>query len=147
MANPYLSSSLDPAQEAGFTNRRSAIDQSYKTGLAQTEFSRAQSQQQFGMDRDTLLRQYQQKRQGIPQTFNRRNMLRSGLHQRAISTGALDQLRALAQQNLQQQGTLGQFDLSRQSAESDRATSLAGLDYDRMAQLAQLAAQLRGMQP
>lgn len=96
-----------------FKSRRDQAGWSAGYGRDQNEYDRKIEAKQQSWNRDDLVRHYQQMRQKLPNAFNRRGVMNSGLYQKGLSDWAQDRTRDLQRQTtaatLKDQG----FDLAR----------------------------------
>lgn len=82
-----------------FNQRRNSAIWNYGYGKTQNDYERKLSGTQQGWQRADLIKQFTDARQKLPNQFNRRGIMNSGIYQKALGDFAADRTQALTRQN------------------------------------------------
>lgn len=130
---------LQPQQEVALQQQKNAAQNQYGSGLAQLNYQQGNAAADYGTNMADLTRQLKKMRESINPAYNQRGLLRSGLFRGALQENAQDAASRLAALNSAYQRQVGGFGINQQQLAGDLSANLAGIDQNRLAQLAQLA--------
>lgn len=135
---------LPAAFRTGMGTLANSANDQYKTGIANVEFQRGQTQAAQGIARGDLMRQFQKLREGMPASYNSRGLLGSGIWKQGLQNWSTDFQRAADVQNVGFQGQLGQVEQQRHAIEQARRMALAQIEAQKQMMIAQLSGKAFG---
>lgn len=136
---------LNPLDLVQYDTRGNQLRNQYGQGQAQNTYKRSQLDISHQRAVDQLGQQFYDFRQKIPGSFIGRGLLNSGLYSHALSEYSRKKLQGQNDLNLDYSGQVGGLDLEKLGLEQNLSGGLAGLEAEKQARRAQLAAQLREM--
>lgn len=134
---------LSPWEIAAYQTRVDQAKTGYDNELAQDAYRRSILGITTQRNRDQLGQRFDQARNNIPGGFARRGLFSSGLYKQALEDYGRSRLTAFDDLEFNYTTQLGQFDVDKQGTTNTYNTSLTGVEAEKAARRAQLAAQLR----
>lgn len=135
---------LNPDELASYSNQRRAAMSQRASGLAQVDRNESLANQGYNQNWQSMTRRFDQMRRGLPGSYMRRGLGRSGIYEdgrNQFNAGKQDAFGQLSNQWAAQQA---QFSGQRQYLMDNYTNSMLSIeDQDRMRR-AQIAAQLTG---
>lgn len=137
---------LTMTEQANIANQRRQANDLYGNSLANLEFQRGNALANQSLDTQNLTTQWDRTRERLPGGYAHRGLLNSGIYGQGLQNYATDRLSAFRNLQSKYQQQLGSYDLQKQQAVNQHASTFAGIDTTEQAARADLAAQLRGLQ-
>lgn len=131
---------------ANIENARNMATLQRSQGLANVDFQQGNAQQNYGISRDNLVRQFDQMRQSLPYQYNSRGLMNSGVYQQGLQNYADSRLRGLNQFDTQHQQNMAGFGLQKQQVEGSFKTAMDNAARAEAARRQATAAQIKAIQ-
>lgn len=131
---------------ANLQNQRDTGRLQYSQGLAGIQFQQGNAQQNYGISRDNLVRQFDQMREKLPFQYNARGLMNSGVFKQGLADYADNRVRGLNQFDTQHQQNMAGFGLQRQNLEGTWKQQQENIKRAEEARRAQVAAQIKAVQ-
>lgn len=131
---------------AQFQAQRDQLKDSYQQQRAAMDYQQGIADQNYGTQRTTLLRQFDQMRERLPYRYNARGVMNSGIYSQGLQDYANDRVRQINNFELGRQQQQGGFALQRNQLENQYQSGLSGVDQLEKARRAQVAAQIKAVQ-
>lgn len=135
---------LPPQQEVQLQQGMSNANLQYGQQLAQNNYQRGQTDQQYGDQLANLQRAIEQRRTIMPYGYNARGLLGSGIWRQGLQDFSTGNALQYGQLSRQRAGALGGFTLAQQQLEQQRNAQLANLKQQKAAALQQQGLGLQG---
>lgn len=136
---------IDPAEQAGWDNRRRRATNQYQIGQAQSTFNRGQLTANRGIETGNLAKQYDRMRTRLPGSYAKRGMLNSGIYGQGLQDYGSDRVGAFGQLAQRYASQFGQLDLSDQAATTTYNDNIGDIYDQERIRRSQVAAAIRGI--
>ena len=137
---------LNPAEQYAYQTRINNADIAAQRGLSKLAYGRSQSGLDYGIGKTDLTRQWDNYQRSMPGQFARRNVLRSGIYNRAFGNYGYDRQRAFQNLDLANSRQGAGFQQQEDDINAIRQMALNQIEAERATRQAALAAEIQAVQ-
>ena len=137
---------LGPEEINAYQTRANQADTGFQRGMARLVYQRGRAAEDFGRGNTRLVRSWDKFQTGLPSQYARKNILRSGIYNKAYEDYALNRTNAFSDYGLDYSRQQDAFKQQQDDLEMNRTMSLTDIENQRSARQAALAADLRSRQ-
>ena len=144
MSNAY--SYLTPEEINAYQTRIQQADTAYGRGRSNIDYLRSIAGQDYGLGKTKMTRSWDQSFRGLPSSYARRGVMRSGIYNRGFRDYTTQREQAFSDLGLANQRQMDQYQRQQDDLELIRNMTVQQIEAERAARNASLAATLRGLQ-